>query len=218
MFGNIRFCNHLNDVGIGSLLIQTNAIVGRHHKPNSIAASHLITGVIGATLTQNKVTAWHIGTDALNSRHYGSAGISGNHIAPIAVVNSHIATDAVNGRALAPDSVNTSHINTNAVNGVALAPLAVSSGHVGTQTLTLGGATHGVALGKLNALVMSVPFATQGVTVGVTHGLGRAAYGWFVVGQNKRADIHAKANVATQLRLQATGVACTDIAVKVVVW
>lgn len=198
MARGIPFCPRLNLVGVGSQLIVTNAVIGRHIGANELAASHFVTGVLGATLTQNKVTAWHVGTDTLTSRHYGSAGITGNHIAP--------------------DSIDTSHINTNAVDGVVLAPLAVSSGHVGTQALTLGNATHGVAFGKLNGLYMSVPFGTQGVTMGVTHGLGRAAYGWLMVRNDSDGFVLEKANVATQLRLVATGVAMTDAAVKVVVW
>jgi hypothetical protein len=189
MYGIRSFCPHLNANGVTSQLIATNAVVARH-----------------------------LGDLSVTNAAFGTNAVDGRVLAADSVQGSHLGTGIVAGIHLAADSVDTSHLNTNAVNGVVIAALAVSNGHVGTQTLTLGGATHNVALGKLNALVMSVPFATQGVTVGVTHGLGRAAYGWFVIRQNKRADVYEKANVATQLRLIATGIAATDIGVKVAVW
>lgn len=169
-------------------------------------------------LNANGVGSLLIITNAIQARHINGRLVSAGMIATRAITTTNLATNVITGQKLAADSVDTSHLNTNAVNGVVIAALAVSSGHVKGTSLSLGGATHGVGLGKLNALVMSVPFSTQGVTVGVTHGLGQAAVGWFIVRQNKRADIHEKANVATQLRLIATGVAATDIGVKVAVW
>lgn len=199
MFGKKTFCNFLNANGVGSLLIVTDAIQARH-----------INGMI--------FTAGMIGTNEINGRHIAPDSIQTSQMGTRAITTTNLATNAINGAKLAADSVDTSHLNTNAVNGVVIAALAVSSGHVKGTSLSLGRATHGVGFGKLNALVMSVPFGTQGVTAGVTHGLGQAAEGWFVIRQNKEATIFEKGNVATQLRLVATGIACTDIGVKVVVW
>lgn len=199
MYGNTRFCPHLNANGVGSTLIQTNAIQARH-----INGAVLSAGMIGAY----EITATKFGTNSVTKRAMGA----------LAVTNSILGTNSVNGRVLAADSVQTSHLGTNAVNGVPLAGAAVTNGHVKGTSLSLGAGTHGVGFGKLNALYFSVAFGTQAVTVGITHGLGRAAYGWMVVRNNKAGMVYEKANVATQLRLVIDGTAVTDAAVKVVVW
>ena len=198
-YGNKKFCPHLNATGVRASLI---------------------------------------GTGAVETKHLAAVGVSKAKIAPLAVTNSKVGTNAIDGRVIAADAVNTSHLNTNAVNGVVLAQVAVSGGHVitntiaklniaplavtnskvATQTLTLGGATHGVALGKLNALVFSVAFGSHLVTVGVTHGLGQAAEGWWVIRNNKSGWVYEAANVATQLRLVCDGEDVTNAAVKVAVF
>ena len=238
MYGVKRFCPHLNASGVGTQLIVTNGIVARHIQKYQVSASHLVTGVIGATLTQNKVTAWHIGTDVIGSRHMGSDAVTGNHIAAAAIVASHvgvgaitkaklgalavstlkIGTNMIDGRVLAADSVQTSHLGTNAVNGVILAAAGVTNGHVKGTSLGLGEGTHLTGWGKLNGIVVSFGFATHGVTVAVDHGLARAVYGWQVIRNNGVGYVYEADNVATQLGLVGEGAAMTNAAVKVVVW
>lgn len=94
----------------------------------------------------------------------------------------------------------------------------VGSQLVVTGSQKLGRATHGVTLGILKAKVISLAFATQGVTMGVTHGLGATAAGWFQIRTNKAGNLYEKANVGTQLRVVLAGTAVTGAAVKIAIW
>jgi hypothetical protein len=192
--------------------------VARHIQKYQVSASHMVTGVLGATLTQNKVTAWHIGTDVIGSRHMGSDAVTGNHIAAAAVVASHVDVGAITKAKLGALAVSTAKVGTNMINSRLIASYAVTNTHLVSANVYIGRGTHGAAMGKLDGKYISVAFGAQGVTVDLNPGLGRSVNTWWVADQDKPSVIYKTGIASAQsLKLVNGGPAGTNVTIRVVV-
>jgi hypothetical protein len=122
MYGVKRFCPHLNAFGVGSTLIQTNAVRNRH-----IGTQVVSTGNLG----NYAVTVTKIATNA----------VGGRAMAPNGVVGSHLATDIITKR----------HMGNQAVSAIHLATDAVASHLYGNKIFWNDLQTPGIAVGKKNS-------------------------------------------------------------------
>ena len=113
--------------------------------------------------------------------------------------------------------VRASLIGTGAVEGKHLAAQAVSNAKIATQTISLGTATDGAAWGKLNAMVCTISFATCGVPVTVTHGLGRIPVGWNPLTVNKGGVVFVTGALGTTT-IDFSHAIATGMTAKVAIW
>ena len=153
----------------------------------------------------------------LNQFKTGSAintgAISATVIATNAVITAKIAANSVTTTKIGTSAVTTAKIANVKVTTAKLATSAVTNAKIAAAIISLGSATDGAAVGKLNAKYQVLTSATANTTVQVAHGLGRTPVGFVAVKTNKSSTIYdaGVAWTATNifLKLSGTTVAAT---------
>jgi hypothetical protein len=103
-----------------------------------------------------------------------------------------------------------------AVETADIATSAVTEAKIADATIGLGGATHGVAAGKLDAIYASKATATVDVAVNITHGLGRTPVGYALVSSDKAANAYdGGTHTATHLKVKCD---VTTVVGKYLIW
>jgi hypothetical protein len=104
-----------------------------------------------------------------------------------------------------------------AVETADIATSAVQEAKIADATIGLGGGTTAVAVGKLDAIYASKNTGAANATFNVTHGLGRAAAAYLLVGSDKAANVYdsTATSTATHLKMRCD---TATVALKLMVW